>query len=169
MDVEFYLLKTAKKLNKKRKRKTFVFHLCPSKHLNVGRWISKYPLTRLKAFLVKIEKQTKSISLRGHFDVWQIVNWRYSVAIGLHILLYHPQCTEKIYGWIQVMIIICASSPDDSLVEVFLSKLTLSGFPKGDKTSKCNVTYKIGAWRFNGVYQLYRYTCCEFFEKTPET
>lgn len=61
------------------------------------------------------------------------------------------------------MIIICASSPDDSLVE------TLSGFPKGDKTSKCNVTYKIGAWRFNGVYQLYRYTCCEFFEKAPET
>lgn len=83
MDVEFYLLKTEKKLNKKRKRKTFVFHLCPSKHLNVGRWISKYPLTRLKAFLVKIEKQTKSISLRRHFDVWQIVNWRYSVAIGL--------------------------------------------------------------------------------------
>lgn len=63
------LIKNREKIEQKAKKKNFVFHLCPSKHLNVGRWISKYPLTRLKAFLVKIEKQTKSISLRRHFDV----------------------------------------------------------------------------------------------------
>lgn len=41
------LIKNREKIEQKAKKKNFVFHLCPSKHLNVGRWISKYPLTRL--------------------------------------------------------------------------------------------------------------------------
>lgn len=50
------------------------------------------------------------------------------------------------------MIIICVSLLDNFLVEVFFLKLIFSGFLKGDKMLKCNVIYKIGVWRFNGVY-----------------